>query len=336
MVADPTIFSDALNHRNSIVFQQQREINGLYVELAQTIQEEVRYYELLQNVSESAARRQANDLIDTVNAASDEVMQDVERTILKNMRSISNTVINNNVTMLSIAGLSVPLLRQQMAQISDRVIQNIVSGAVYRTEESIPRITSTRAIGKARARPSASAEAKEAANASAKESAKSTVRWAKRTHRPSWSLSSSIWGSNQQTHQKIREIVLGGMAQQKSVYQISKDLERWVNPDKRNPWNLINANGRRIYPTKVDYNAQRLARTMAQHAYQQTFFEAIKDNPNINGYYWMANGSRPCPICLANHGKWFQEEILDHPNGQCTMVPNLADDWKQRLTEMLM
>jgi SPP1 gp7 family putative phage head morphogenesis protein len=114
-------------------------------------------------------------------------------------------------------------------------------------------------------------------------------------------------------------------------------LERWINPDKAKPWNLRNAQGRLIYPRSVDYNAQRLARTMVQHSYQQSFVESTKNNDLIESYRWIANGSRVCPICEERNGQIFQKDELplDHPNGMCVWEPVLVKDWKQQLANML-
>jgi SPP1 gp7 family putative phage head morphogenesis protein len=152
-----------------------------------------------------------------------------------------------------------------------------------------------------------------------------------------WSLSRSLWTDNLKTQKQIYEIVAGGKAQQKSIYEISKDLERWINPDKVKPWNLRNAKGRLIYPRSVDYNSQRLARTLVQHSYQQSFVEATKNNPLIESYTWIANGSRVCEICTEMNGKIFAKDDLplDHPNGMCVWVPNLVNNWKEQLSDML-
>ena len=152
-----------------------------------------------------------------------------------------------------------------------------------------------------------------------------------------WSLSGSIWTDNQKTQKQIYEIVAGGIAQNKSIYEMAKDLERWVNPDKARPWNLRNAKGRKIYPRSVDYNAQRLARTLVQHSYQQSFVETTKDNDLIIDYIWKANGSRVCPICTAKDGKHFPKDNLplDHPNGMCVWVPNVREDWLDKLAKMV-
>jgi SPP1 gp7 family putative phage head morphogenesis protein len=152
-----------------------------------------------------------------------------------------------------------------------------------------------------------------------------------------WSLSKSIWGDNQQTHKQILDIVEGGRVQGKPIYEISKDLERFVNPDKRNPWNLVNAQGRTIYPRQVDYNAQRLARTMVQHSYQQSFLESVKNDVFVESVRWIANGSRVCPLCEERDGKIFPKDDvpLDHPNGMCVFEPVYVENWKRKIWDIV-
>ena len=148
-----------------------------------------------------------------------------------------------------------------------------------------------------------------------------------------WSLSKSIWGDNEDTLSKLYEIVAGGMAKNESIYDISKKLEAFVKPEAAKKWNLKTADGKRIYPKQVDYNAQRLARTLSQHAYQQSFVEVTKDNPLIIDYIWRSNGSRACPICISRDGQHFSKDSLplDHPNGMCVMEPNIEKDYINRV-----
>ncbi|MCL2710916.1 MAG: hypothetical protein FWE95_08550 [Planctomycetaceae bacterium] len=155
-------------------------------------------------------------------------------------------------------------------------------------------------------------------------------------YKSGWSLSGSLWTDNQKTQKQIYEIVAGGRAKNQSIYEMTKELERWVNPDKRKPWNLVNAAGRKIYPRAVDYNAQRLARTLVQHSYQQSFVESVKDNPLIAGIRWIANGSRVCPLCESMHGTIYAKDELplDHPQGMCVFEPVVVDNWKQQLRDM--
>lgn len=150
-----------------------------------------------------------------------------------------------------------------------------------------------------------------------------------------WSLSSRIWSDNEQTLKDIYKIMAGGTAQQKSIYEISKDLEKYVRPSAAKPWNLVAADGRKIYPKQVDYNAQRLARTLTQHTYQQSFVAVTKNNPFITEYIWRANGSRRCELCAARDGTHYKKDELplDHPNGMCIMEPVVADNMIDQLAD---
>jgi SPP1 gp7 family putative phage head morphogenesis protein len=134
-----------------------------------------------------------------------------------------------------------------------------------------------------------------------------------------WTLSKAIWSDNQKKISDINSVVAKGIAENKSTYEIAKDLERYVNPRVRKDWNWS-----KVYPgtnKKIDYNAQRLARTMVSHAYQESFVESTKDNPFIEAYMWVASGGdRMCPLCEERDGEIFSKEDLpmDHPNGMCT------------------
>ena len=143
-----------------------------------------------------------------------------------------------------------------------------------------------------------------------------------------WTLSKSIWANTKKSQQDIHDIIAKGVLENKSSYAIAKDLEKYVNPSAAKPWDWG-----KIYPgvrKKVDYNAQRLARTLVSHAYQQSFVRTTKDNPFFEGYKWLtANNHRVCPLCMGYAGDVHAEGLpagvfpkddlpLDHPNGQCT------------------
>lgn len=144
----------------------------------------------------------------------------------------------------------------------------------------------------------------------------------------SWSLSKAIWGDEEKTLSNLYKIVAGGIAENKSIYEIANELSKYVNPRAARQWNLKTKDGVRIYPKKVDYAAQRLARTLSQHAYQQTIVQTTLKNPMVLGIRWRANGSRVCEVCKARDGQVYpkNELPLDHPNGMCVMEPiYLAD-----------
>lgn len=139
-----------------------------------------------------------------------------------------------------------------------------------------------------------------------------------------WSLSSSIWSDVRKHQSDIDKIVAEGVAANKSSYEIAQDLEKYVNPEAKKEWDWS-----KVYPgtsKKIDYNAQRLARTMVSHAYQQSLERVCKDNPFVTGYIWQAaHSTRVCPICAERDGKFFKkgELPLDHPNGMCTFIADI-------------
>ena len=151
-----------------------------------------------------------------------------------------------------------------------------------------------------------------------------------------WSLSARIWGNNDDLTRTLYEIVGGGYARNESIYEISRELAQYVNPKRARQWNLKMKDGRRIYPKKVDYNAQRLARTLIQHAYQQSVIDASKMNPFVKKVRWVANGSRVCEICADRDGNLYDVDMvpLDHPNGMCVMEP-VVDASEDEINERL-
>lgn len=154
-------------------------------------------------------------------------------------------------------------------------------------------------------------------------------------YKSGWSLSKRIWGDNEQTLKDIYQVMAKGIAEQKPIYDIAKDLESYVRPNVRLPWNLRMADGVRIYKKQVDYNAQRLARTLVQHSYQQSFISTTKDNPFILDYVWRANGSRVCELCMSRDGVHYKKDDLpmDHPNGMCVMEPSIDKDMNEKLAD---
>lgn len=144
-----------------------------------------------------------------------------------------------------------------------------------------------------------------------------------------WSLSKAIWQHTKKSQKDIHDIIAKGVLENKSSYEIAKELEKYVDPRARKPWDWG-----KVYPgvnKVVDYNAQRLARTLVSHAYQQSFISTTKDNPFFEGYRWLtANNHKVCEICRGyaedEHaeglpaGVFLKSDLpLDHPNGQCTM-----------------
>lgn len=136
-----------------------------------------------------------------------------------------------------------------------------------------------------------------------------------------WSLSKALWKDHMKVQSDVQKVIAQDVAAQKSSYEIAKDIEKYVNPDARKDWEWS-----KVYPgtaKKVDYNAQRLARTMVSHAYQQAFVRNTQKNPFVTKYQWLAsNSDRTCELCEERDGKYFDKDDLplDHPNGMCTFV----------------
>lgn len=138
-------------------------------------------------------------------------------------------------------------------------------------------------------------------------------------------LSERIWQYTNKFDKDIDYIVTEGIANKKSAYEIAKDLEIYVNPKASKPWEWSN-----VYPNaseKVDYNAQRLARTAVNHAFQQAQKRSCEKNGYVTGIRWVSAGihGRTCPVCSDRDGQLFKvnEVPLDHPNGLCTTIPEI-------------
>ena len=154
----------------------------------------------------------------------------------------------------------------------------------------------------------------------------------------SWTLSKAIWAHTKKSQQDIYDIIAKGVAENKSSYEIAKQLEIYVNPSALKPWDWG-----KLYPGAskvVDYNAQRLARTLVSHAYQQSFVRTTKDNPFFLGYRWLTSGHNVCPICIGYAedvhdnslpaGVFPKDELpIDHPNGRCTFSIYMEDSTDQ-------
>lgn len=136
-----------------------------------------------------------------------------------------------------------------------------------------------------------------------------------------WSLSSALWKDVQHKQKDINKVIADGVSMNKSAFDIAKDLEEYVDPKAKKSWDW-----KKVYPgvsSKIDYSAQRLARTMPAHAYQQSLEATVKNNPFIDGYIWHSGtGKRTCEICRERDGKFFAKGKLpmDHPNGRCTFI----------------
>src|SRR5699024_10247721 len=123
------------------------------------------------------------------------------------------------------------------------------------------------------------------------------------------------------------KIIAKGVADGTPIYDIAKDLEKYVNPNAAKQWEWS-----KVYPgtnKKVDYNAQRLARTLTQHAFQKSFEAAGEKNPFIKDYICLrafAHG-KTVQLCRDRDGQHYEKDklTLDHPNGLCSWAYEIKD-----------
>lgn len=149
-------------------------------------------------------------------------------------------------------------------------------------------------------------------------------------YKGNWKLSEAIWGAGNKVKKDVSKVVAEGIASQKSAYAIAKDLEKYVNPVAKKPWDWS-----KVYPNTskvVDYNAQRLARTMIQHSYQQALRTTVKNNPFVTKMIWhSALTERTCDLCRERDEQVYEKgaEPLDHPNGLCYLEPYIKKSMKE-------
>ena len=150
-------------------------------------------------------------------------------------------------------------------------------------------------------------------------------------------LSERIWAYQKKYSRDIGYIINRGIIEQKSAFELAKDLEMYVDPRAKKPWEW-----RKVYPgcnKAVDYNAQRLARTSVTHAYQMSFQRSTIDNPFIEKYQWhSSNAGKVCELCAQRDGKLFEKAKVpfDHPNGMCVItavIPKSMDEIAEELND---
>lgn len=144
-----------------------------------------------------------------------------------------------------------------------------------------------------------------------------------RAYKDRQGLSERIWKDTRAFDKDIDYIISKGIADKKSLIDIAKDLEKYVKTSAKrdSDWSICYPNCRQ----KVDYNAQRLARTAVNHAFQQAQIRSCKKNPYVEGIQWLTSNShsRTCDLCKDRDGVIYRvnDVPLDHPNGLCTTIP---------------
>lgn len=158
-------------------------------------------------------------------------------------------------------------------------------------------------------------------------------------------LSERIWQVAQDFEKDVGYIVQRGIAEKKSVVELAADLEQYVEKPAKRDWDWG-----KVYPNlsgkKVDYNAQRLARTSINHAYFLDNVKVCTENPFVTAMHWdLSNahderqvipfGPDECDEYAAHEeglgtGNWKPEEIpVPHPQCLCVqwaVIPQSLED----------
>lgn len=136
-------------------------------------------------------------------------------------------------------------------------------------------------------------------------------------------LSHRIWFTHNKVNGNIDYLIQKGIAEKKSAYDLALDVAKYVNPEFKADWAW-----NKVYPKsnkKIDYCAQRLARTSISHSYTLSMLRGCEINPFITKVRWhsvFAEG-RTCELCEARDGRVFflKDCPVDHPNGMCYQEP---------------
>lgn len=288
--------------RNTTTQQMQKEIRNMYQKLYQDVLKQIA------SMGDENIRKQNLYLLKrTINKRITLLNNDIKNGIVRNMRTVSEEVVYDTRTFLKYCGFKESDIHNAFRYVPEQVVSNIITGNVYQDD---------------------------------------------------WSLSSAIWGYNKKTQESLNKIISIGTAQGKGAYEVAKDIEQYVDPLAQKPSRVIQSTrkarltdvraGRAQYVGqdmqdkfrfgKVDYNAQRLARTLISHAYQQTFQMVNENDPFVVGYRWLTSNfhGRVCEICRERAetdqyglgvGVFPKDQLpLDHPNGMCTFEAVINDD----------
>lgn len=154
-------------------------------------------------------------------------------------------------------------------------------------------------------------------------------------------LSERIWIDAELMKKDIAYMLQKAIAEKKSVEEFAKDIQMYVNPDARITWEW-----NKVYPgvgkRKIEYNAQRLARTSINHAFFLSNVRSSEINPFVEAMHWELSSSHysrqvlpfgedECDV-YANHDEGLgkgnfpiDKTPLPHPQCLCSQWPVIPD-----------
>lgn len=144
-------------------------------------------------------------------------------------------------------------------------------------------------------------------------------------YRDGKTLSERIWNLSKCVADDIEEVIARDLLLKKSARNMAKDLEQFIRPPEEKRKHFKDSHEYTYHRNKkVRRNAERLARTVINHAYQTSTIQGARATPFCDGLEWIAaNDHRVCPLCMTREGKVFKPDDvpLDHPNGRCCLAP---------------
>lgn len=304
-MANKLSLKDAEAARNAVMKSEKKKISVLYGKWANDVGKLASKYESKSTPSSPLYAAHLRELENELRKTSQQVSNEVYGGAVDSLYKIADGVVADSVKFChEVMGFPEGAVAAAFSSVPDQVVRRIITGQVYSQ---------------------------------------------------GWSLSKAIWGENEKTLKDVHTIVAAGMAQNKPVFDIAKDLEQYVSPGKAKQWNKTltftsktakpgftynESKGfweqqGRIYKKTVDYNAQRLVRTLSQHSYQQSLESVVRNNPFVTKFIWHAEGSRACKMCADLDGIAFDKGKLplDHPNGMCTFEPVVDKDMIDKLAK---
>ena len=169
-------------------------------------------------------------------------------------------------------------------------------------------------------------------------------------YRDNKGLSERIWGVSKGFEKDVGYIIDRGIAEKKSAVELARDLEQYVQaPAQRDfDWGKVYPN---LSGKKVDFNAQRLARTAINHAYFLDNVRVCTENPFVTAMHWdLSNAHEERQVIpfgpdecdeYAEHdeglglGNFKPEEIpVPHPQCLCAqwaVIPDSLEDIGARI-----
>ncbi len=144
-------------------------------------------------------------------------------------------------------------------------------------------------------------------------------------------LSERIWDLTDRTEKDLKRIIANGIAQGKSPYEITLQIEKYVSPGVADELGIQSGPGIYRSPYK---NAMRLARTETNRAYTQASSNFYQNKPwvsEVNITLSPEHDEEDECDDLADDGPYSPEEadglIPAHPHCMCLLTPVIAPEY---------